>query len=107
MTNLKNKNELKRVNMNLPINLIERVKEYADSLGINTTSAYIVLLNQALNQTQSVNSMPIILDMYSKMMNATNGDMSLLFNNNFNDNFNDINNKLDQKMENIKLDDKK
>ena len=45
-----NKN-LERVSINLPSNIVTRVKEYADNLGINNTSAYIVLLNQALEQT--------------------------------------------------------
>lgn len=68
MTNEKTKIELKRVNINLPITLIERVKDYADNLGLNTTSAYIVLLNQALDQKQSLNSLPAILDMYNAIM---------------------------------------
>ena len=68
MTNEKTKIELKRVNINLPINLIERVKDYADSLGLNTTSAYIVLLNQALDQKQSLNSLPAIVEMYQTIM---------------------------------------
>ena len=68
MTNEKTKIELKRVNINLPITLIERVKDYADNLGLNTTSAYIVLLNQALDQKQSLNSLPAIIDMYNAIM---------------------------------------
>ena len=60
--------ELKRVNMNLPTNLVERVKNYADDLGINTTSAYIVLLNQALNQNQQIQNMPVVIDMYNQLM---------------------------------------
>lgn len=46
----KDKIELTRVGMNLPVSIVERVKQYADSLGLNVTSAYIVLLNQALAQ---------------------------------------------------------
>ena len=60
--------ELKRVNINLPTNLVERVREYADSIGINTTSAYIVLLNQALDQKEQVNSLPVLMDMYNQVM---------------------------------------
>ena len=60
-------NKLKRVNMNLPITLIERVKEYAERLGLNTTSAYIVLLNQALNQDASLNYMPQVAAMYNEI----------------------------------------
>ena len=46
----KKKIELKRVNMNLPADLVQKVVEYGESKGLNTTSAYIVLLNQALDQ---------------------------------------------------------
>ena len=59
---------LKRVNINLPTDLVERVIEYADSIGINTTSAYIVLLNQALDQKEQVKSLPVLLDMYTQVM---------------------------------------
>lgn len=46
---MKTKNtELKRISINLPSIIFERVKEYANKMGINTTSAYIVLLNYAL-----------------------------------------------------------
>lgn len=54
--------ELIRVNMNLPASIVNRVKDYAEKIGINTTSAYIVLLNQALDQKESIESLPIILD---------------------------------------------
>lgn len=54
--------ELIRVNMNLPASIVNRVKDYAEKIGINTTSAYIVLLNQALDQKESIESLPIILN---------------------------------------------
>ncbi len=49
MTNKKNV-ELKRVNINLPLSLVNRIKDFSISFGLNITSAYIVLLNQALEQ---------------------------------------------------------
>ncbi len=61
------KNELKRVNMNLPLHIVERVKEYADNLGLNTTSAYIVLLNQALDQKEILTQMPMLVSMFNDM----------------------------------------
>lgn len=67
----KNKIELKRVSINLPSNLVERVKEYGENLGLNTTSAYIVLLNQALDQKDTLNNLPLILDMAGKMKEFT------------------------------------
>ncbi len=42
--------ELTRVNINLPKKLVEKVKKYGVSLGINITSAYVVLLNQGLDK---------------------------------------------------------
>ena len=66
-----NKIELKRVSINLPSNLVERVKEYGENLGLNTTSAYIVLLNQALDQKDTLNNLPLILEMVEKMKEFT------------------------------------
>lgn len=40
---------LVRVSINLPVQLIERVQKYADYLGVNLTTAYIILLNNALD----------------------------------------------------------
>lgn len=65
MTTKKNKIELKRVNMNLPADLVQKVIEYGEKLGLNTTSAYIVLLNQALEQKETLNNMPAILEFIS------------------------------------------
>lgn len=53
MSKLKNM-QLVRVNVNMPITLVERVKEYANKLGINVTTAYIVLLNQVLTELEVV-----------------------------------------------------
>ncbi len=64
-----NKN-LERVNMNLPSHIVERVKEYADDLGINVTSAYIVLLNQALEQKSTINQLPLIMAAFNDIKNA-------------------------------------
>lgn len=50
MSRPKSKIKLKRVNINMPLTLHERIKEYAENLGINVTSAYIVLLNQLLER---------------------------------------------------------
>ncbi len=61
MTN--KKTELKRININLPTDLIQRVNDYANSKGLNFTSAYIVLLNTALDQNETINNLPIILDL--------------------------------------------
>ena len=49
-----------RININLPNSILSKVKEYADELGINTTSAIIVLLNQAFEQKDMIKSIPLI-----------------------------------------------
>lgn len=72
MTTEKNKIELKRVNMNLPSDLVQRVVNYANSMGLNTTSAYIVLLNQALDQKETIDKLPIMLELFkSELENQT------------------------------------
>lgn len=64
----KNKIELKRVNMNLPADLVQRVVAYGESKGLNTTSAYIVLLNQALDQKDTIDNMPLMMQFLKNEM---------------------------------------
>lgn len=64
--------ELCRVNINLPVHIVSRVKEYADNLGINTTSAYIVLLNQALEEKSAMNFLPSLAAAMEIYQNAQN-----------------------------------
>lgn len=66
MATYKKKIELKRVNMNLPSSLVQRVDEYALSLGVNSTTAYIVLLNQALDQKDTLNNLPALMQMFNE-----------------------------------------
>lgn len=68
MANTK-KIDLMRVNINLPIAVVNRVKEYADKLGINTTSAYIVLLNQALDQKEMTDNLPAMINIMKQLDN--------------------------------------
>ena len=71
-----NKIELKRVNMNLPSDLVNKVVSYANKMGLNTTSAYIVLLNQALDQKDTIDNLPIMLELFKKeMTNEINDDI--------------------------------
>lgn len=48
---------VKRVNINLPIQLIDRVQEYSSSLGIPYTQGYTILLQQALQQQDNLKVM--------------------------------------------------
>lgn len=71
-----NKIELKRVNMNLPSDLVNKVVSYANKMGLNTTSSYIVLLNQALDQKDTIDNLPIMLELFKKeMTNEINDDI--------------------------------
>ena len=73
VTEIKKKIELKRVNMNLPSDLVQRVVNYASATGLNTTSAYIVLLNQALDQKETIDNLPIMLELFkNELAKVTN-----------------------------------
>lgn len=63
--------ELKRVNMNLPADLVQRVVDYGLSKGLTTTSAYIVLLNQALDQKDTVDNLPLMLEIIKSELYKT------------------------------------
>ena len=47
--------ELTRVNINLPTFLVKKVKDYAINLGVNTTTAYIILLIFSLQVNEKFN----------------------------------------------------
>jgi len=66
--------ELERVSINIPSSIVRKVKDYADSLGINYTSAYIVLLNQALDQKDMLKSMPLMFSMVNDIKQLANKD---------------------------------
>lgn len=68
-------NKLERISINLPSNIVSRVKEYADNLGINNTSAYIVLLNQALEQTYAVKQLPLMYSMLNEVKDMQQNNM--------------------------------
>ena len=73
MAKIQNKN-LERISINIPSSIVSRVKEYADNLGINYTSAYIILLNQALDQKDMLNNLPLMYNMFNDAMKLTNND---------------------------------
>lgn len=79
MAKTRSNTEIKRVNINLPVHIIDGVKDYADTLGINTTSAYIVLLNQALQQKDLMNKLPIFMSVLDevKKLQVNNNENNL------------------------------
>lgn len=84
----KRKIELKRVNMNLPANLVNRIEDYAYDKGYNVTSAYIALLNDALDKSDSLKAMPLIEQFKDAIQLMTNEDV---------DNVNNVGNSLSSK----------
>lgn len=56
-------NEIKRVNVNLPNDLIDQVDSYAARMNINRTSAICVLLSQALKQEEVISRFPDMLNL--------------------------------------------
>ena len=60
---------------NLPVDLVQRVIDYGESMGLKATPAYIVLLNQALDQKDTMNNLPALLDLFKSEM-AKNNDNS-------------------------------
>ena len=62
-----NKYTLTRVNMNLPTSLVDKVKDYANSLGVNVTAAYIILLNTALEQNDALKELPHLISLLNDL----------------------------------------
>ena len=54
--------KLERVNMNLPVKLVNRVKHYSKANGLPITQAYVVLLNLALKNESMIENFPVLLD---------------------------------------------
>lgn len=68
----KNKSDLTRLSMNIPKNIDNKVKEYANSLGVNVTTAYIYLITQALEQKNAMTQMPMLFDLLNTLNNSQN-----------------------------------
>lgn len=70
----KSKQELERISINLPVNLVNRVKEYAEETGLNVTSAYISLISQALRQNDAITNLPMLLAAMDEMKKLSNNE---------------------------------
>ena len=58
--------ETHRVNINLSIDIINRVKEYASRVGIPATSAYSLLINIGLDNVNFMHNAPAYFDNLKK-----------------------------------------
>lgn len=76
------KRDITRVNMNLPTQMVTKVKEYADSLGLPVTQAYTVLINMALEQKDIIKAMPELLKGVSDLKELADSQKSSLIDSN-------------------------
>ena len=76
------KRDITRVNMNLPTQMVTKVKEYADSLGLPVTQAYTVLINMALEQKDMIKLMPELLKGVSDLKEVADSQNSSLIDSN-------------------------
>lgn len=59
--------ELQRLNMNMPVSLIQQVDEYASRMNLNRTSAMICLVSTALEQRNAIDMMESLLNKLSEL----------------------------------------
>lgn len=76
------KRDITRVNMNLPTQMVAKVKEYADNLGLPVTQAYTVLINMALEQKDMIKAMPELLKGVSDLKELADSQKSSLIDSN-------------------------
>ena len=58
--------EVKRININVPVETLERIDTYADNMSINRTSAILVLLSQAMNSQKAMSDLGELLKLYQE-----------------------------------------
>lgn len=75
MANVANNFKYTRVNINVPTTLVQRVKEYADKLGMPYTQTYVLLLNNALNNANVIDQLPKLISMIKEYKDKENSDM--------------------------------
>ena len=56
--------DLKRINLNLSVELLEKVDSYAARVGVNRSSAVAILLAQTLEQQQTMSDIAKLVEMY-------------------------------------------
>ena len=58
--------ELKRLNMNMPMELLEQVDDYADKMNINRSAAINMLVSTALEQKNVMGMMDDLLNVINE-----------------------------------------
>ena len=64
--------KLQQVNINLPVKLVNKVKNYARANGLPFTQAYIVLLNNALKEQTMLDILPSLMNSLTDLKNMVN-----------------------------------
>lgn len=63
--------EVKRININVPVETLERIDTYADNMSINRTSAILVLLSQAMDSQKALSDLGELLKLYQEEQTKT------------------------------------
>lgn len=63
--------EVKRININVPVETLERIDTYADNMSINRTSAILVLLSQAMDSQKAMTDLGELLKLYQEEQTKT------------------------------------
>lgn len=63
--------EIKRININIPVETLKRIDTYADNMSINRTSAILVLLSQAMDSQKAMSDLGELLKLYQEEQEKT------------------------------------
>lgn len=58
--------EVKRININIPIDTLEKIDEYADKMTINRTAAILVLVNLSLDSQRAMSTLEELMIAYKE-----------------------------------------
>lgn len=58
--------EVKRININIPIDTLEKIDDYADKMTISRTAAILVLTNLALDNQRAMNTLDELMIAYKE-----------------------------------------
>ena len=56
--------DVKRININVPVETLQRIDTYAYNMSINRTAAILVLLSQAMDSQKAMSDLGELLELY-------------------------------------------
>lgn len=80
------KRDITRININLPTHTVNKVKEYAEELGLPITQAYTVLINMALDQKDVIKLVPNLIKSITDLKDLSDSQNSNLIDNDIEEN---------------------